>query len=202
MAQPLSNFVDKVSTIIAAWLNNVDQAINGTGTSLMGAGLVPYTPGGTGGQPASPAGSVGAALDGIAGVEVLSFSTSAALSITSSFSDVKGAVIAGSATSSPKGTMTYDPVVGTMHAPAGGTYLFNVQFTAGYSAGTTAFWETNQGFGYTNNINASVSGQSDSLTIQMYRFLTGAIAINQTLQLSCTTNNTVNGVTVTVAKLR
>jgi hypothetical protein len=68
MAQPLSNFVDKVSTIIAAWLNNVDQAINGTGTSQQGAGLIPYTPGGVGGQPASPVGSVGAALDGIGSI--------------------------------------------------------------------------------------------------------------------------------------
>lgn len=201
MAQPLSNFVDKISVVIAAWLNNVDQAINGVSSSQMGAGLVPYTPGGVGGQPASPLGSVGAALDGLGSLEVLAYTVSANPSVTSSNTNMNGAVVAGSATSTPKGTMTYDPVVGTLKAPAGGAYLFNALITAGYAAGTSAFWQTNQGFGYTNNYNQSLNTQANSTTFQMYHFLVGAIAINQTLQLSCSTTNTPTGLTVVVIKL-
>jgi hypothetical protein len=135
----LTNFVDKVTRITAAWLNGVDQLVYGSG-SQQGAGLLEYTQANVG---VAPAGSVGAALDSLnaAGAVVpgLFLSTPAVgVSVTSALTVLSSGNTSYITTNNAP--MSYNSGTGQFTLPAG-VYLSTVWLLPGYASGTAAAWQ-------------------------------------------------------------
>jgi len=198
----LTNFVDKVSLITAAWLNGVDQLVNGSGAQ-QGAGLLEYTAAGVG---VAPAGSVGAKLDALSAASgaldplVITFGAQA-VTPANTYQPITGAP---NTTNRASAVVAYNSGTGNFSGP-GGLYMTNIAFFPGYALATAAVWHfiSPTDFNFSTNggvYNNSLGGDAFNPLVN-HTFFGFGTAFNGQIQLRCTTGNVTGSVQIMIVKL-